>query len=92
VTQDRNASYEEPENSFATIARLWDAYLKAKLDPTITPADVAAMQILLKVARLVNNPTHHDSAVDVAGYAACLADVASTTPSGQTDTPAGVDS
>jgi len=78
VTKDRNSSYEEPEDSFGNIARLWDAYLKAKRDPTITAADVPLMMVLLKVARLTNNPGHYDSALDVAGYAACLADVAST--------------
>lgn len=76
VMKDRNASYEEPEQSFTTISKLWDVYLSAKVDPTIGPADVSLMMILLKVARLINNPGHYDSALDVAGYAACLADVA----------------
>jgi len=92
VTKDRATAYEEPEDSFRNIARLWNGYLAAKKDPEISPADVAAMMILLKVARLSNNPSHYDSALDVAGYAACLADVASTTSPGPTDTPAGVDS
>ena len=77
VTKDRATAYEEPEDSFRNIARLWNAYLAAKLDPAITSADVAQMMILLKIARLTNNPSHYDSALDVAGYAACLADVAS---------------
>jgi hypothetical protein len=77
VTKDRATTYEEPESSFTNIAALWDAYLKAKIDPTITPADVSLMMIQLKVARLTNNPSHWDSTLDIAGYAACLADVAS---------------
>ena len=77
VTKDRATAYEEPEDSFKNIARLWNAYLAAKRDPEITSADVANMMILLKIARLTNNPSHYDSALDVAGYAACLADVAS---------------
>jgi hypothetical protein len=76
VTKDRATTYEEPEDSFANIARLWNAYLAAKRTPEITSADVAQMMILLKIARLTNNPSHYDSALDVAGYAACLADVA----------------
>jgi hypothetical protein len=76
VSKDRAQEYEEPEQSFGTIAKLWDVYLKAKLDPTITPADVSLLMVLLKVARLINNPTHWDSTMDIAGYAACLADVA----------------
>lgn len=81
MTKDRATTYEEPEDSFRNIARLWDAYRVAKKDPVITSADVANMMILLKVARLTNNPSHYDSALDVAGYAACLADVASSPPS-----------
>jgi len=79
VTKDRATAYEEPEDSFRNIARFWNAYLAAKRDPEITPADVAQMMILLKIARLTNNPGHYDSAMDVAGYAACLADVAAVT-------------
>ena len=76
VLQDRNNAYGGPEVSFNVIANLWDSYLIARKHTAITAADVAAMMILLKVARLAGNPTHLDSAIDVAGYAACLAEVA----------------
>jgi len=85
VHHDRNANYGNPEDNFQNIANLWNAYVeanaKAKLGsrdsyiPVFTPADVAIMNMLIKVARLANNPNHHDSAVDIAGYAACLADI-----------------
>lgn len=81
--KDRNAQYGSPEDNFKQIAALWNAYYFARLSnrPTraapfeFEPADVAVMNMLIKVARLSKTPTHHDSAVDIAGYAACLAEI-----------------
>lgn len=72
VTQDRQASYGPPEESFERIARLWSAYLGW----TLQPSDVALMMALLKVARVQGNPAHRDNYVDLAGYAACGAEIA----------------
>ncbi len=72
VNGERNVTYDEPEDNFARIGALWSAYLGR----AITPADVAAMNVLQKVGRLMHRPTHRDSWVDIAGYAACGADVA----------------
>jgi hypothetical protein len=72
---DRNANYGNPEDNFQHIANLWNSYLAVNTARTeISSADVAVMCMLIKVARLGNNPDHHDSAVDIAGYAACLSD------------------
>lgn len=72
---DRNANYGNPEDNFQHIADLWNTYLAIKKDRTeISAGDVAVMNSLIKVARLGNNINHRDSAVDMAGYAACLAD------------------
>lgn len=71
VSVDRNSSYGNPEDNFKQIAELWTAYKHARF----TSVDVAVMCMLIKVARLAKSPGHHDSAVDIAGYAACLADV-----------------
>lgn len=73
---DRNANYGNPEDNFQHIANLWNSYLRVSRPqaPLLIPADVAVMNMLIKVARLGNNPNHYDSAVDIAGYAACLAD------------------
>lgn len=70
---DREEHYGSPEDNFATIADLWETYLGRCKDVNIaiTPDDVAAMMILLKVARLAWDNTHEDSWVDIAGYAAC---------------------
>jgi Domain of unknown function (DUF6378) len=72
VSADRNAQYGEPEQSFEMIAGFWNTYLRTDY---LMPHDVAVMLTLLKIARLAANPLHEDSWVDVAGYAACGADV-----------------
>lgn len=64
---DRNESYDEPSANFARIAALWSAYLGVELEPH----DVAVLNVLQKVARLMHTPGHYDSWVDIAGYAAC---------------------
>jgi len=73
VLKDRNNEYGEPENSFDLIADLWTAYT----GHVFIGSDVAAMMALLKLARLKRNARHLDSAVDLAGYAACFAECAS---------------
>lgn len=77
IHKDRNANYGNPEDNFQNIANLWNSYIRVSRPaaPLITSADVAVMSLLIKVARLGNNVTHHDSAVDIAGYAACLGDI-----------------
>lgn len=66
VYGDRERTYGTPAKNLNQIARLWSAYL----DTEITAHEVCDMMILLKLARLQNNPEHRDSLVDVAGYAA----------------------
>lgn len=77
VTGARRQTYGTPEDNFGCIARLWNTYLTrrvgASADPKLAPGDVAVMMVLMKCARLAEAPDHHDSAVDIAGYAACLA-------------------
>lgn len=79
VTGARRASYGTPEDNFACIANFWTTYVQrrfrrgsAMVDPIMfTPADVAAMTVLMKAARLAETPGHEDSWTDIAGYAAC---------------------
>lgn len=66
VTVDRAATHGGAEDSFATIAAFWSSYLHRE----ITPHDVCAMMVLLKVARVSGNPQHIDSWTDIAGYSA----------------------
>ncbi len=78
AVEQRNKRYGEPEDNFTRIAMLWNAYLACRRFPTVplTATDIAIMSGLFKVARLANDPTHQDSWVDLAGYAACGAECA----------------
>lgn len=72
VLKNRQDIYGPPEDGFALIAALWSAYT----GHTLESYDVAAMMILLKVARIAANPRHEDSWTDAVGYAACGGELA----------------
>jgi hypothetical protein len=76
--KDREGSYGKPEQNFERIAAIWNVVLAGKLgkEHEINAADVAMMMIGIKLARLIETPDHQDSAVDAAGYAALLAEIA----------------
>lgn len=78
VTKDRQATHGKPENTFAAIAAIWSAQLSAVRgeEVTITAEEVAALLAGLKLARITQNPQHLDNWVDLAGYAACGAELA----------------
>lgn len=78
AVQMRNARYGEPEDNFARIAILWNAWLEIRREPaaSLTSADVAIMLAQMKHARLANDITHIDSWIDGAGYMACGAECA----------------
>lgn len=77
VVGDREQDYGSPENSFSTIADLWNAYLNGCPGDVVNSAvaldakDVAAMLALLKIARIASGHAKEDNWVDLAGYAAC---------------------
>lgn len=81
AVETRGKSYGKPENNFLRIARRWNVHLlnrygaRIELDAT----DVAAMMADMKLARIEETPSHQDSWTDLAGYAACGAEV-STPP------------
>jgi len=72
VTQDRNATHGNPEDSFAAIAAVWSA----RLGITLTGWQVCILLADLKTCRAWGNPGHQDSWVDIAGYAACGGELA----------------
>lgn len=75
VTGARRNAYGHPENNFGRIVGLWQPYLDNRVggrDAPLTTIDVSLLMVLMKVARLQETPTHRDSAVDIAGYAATL--------------------
>lgn len=69
---DRDKKYGKPENNFAAIARLWNAYFNTD---QFNAHDVAMMLALMKVARIRSGMTE-DSYVDLVGYAACAGEIA----------------
>lgn len=75
VVGARRSAYGAPEDNFSCIAELWSAYIKrrsmAGKSTLFNPADIAAMMVLMKVARIAETQNHTDSWRDIAGYAAC---------------------
>ena len=79
TVKDREGNYGSPERNFERIAAIWNVILAGKLSKEyheISAADVAMMMIGYKLARLIESPDHQDSAIDAAGYAALLAEIA----------------
>ena len=80
VTGQREEDYGSPEDNFSTIAKLWSSYLGVN----VCAIDVAAMMALLKIGRISSSlssngvPTD-DCWVDLAGYAACGAELCGRT-------------
>ena len=75
VCGSREEDYGSPEDNFAVIAALWTAYTGAD----VTPKDVAMMMALLKIAR-AKAGSKPDTYVDLAGYAACGAEISGREP------------
>ena len=81
AVNSRDETYGPPEDCFLRIARLWNAHLKnigmvtEDGDPILSTGDVALMMIQVKVARLSFQIANQDSWTDIAGYAACGAEV-----------------
>jgi hypothetical protein len=71
VIKHREGIYGPPQELFAHIAERWSLVLGVD----VSPAQVALCLIDLKLARLTRNPSHLDSILDVAGYAAILSEV-----------------
>ena len=75
VCGSREEDYGSPEDNFAVIAGLWTAYTGTD----VTPKDVAMMMALLKIAR-AKAGSKPDTYVDLAGYAACGAEISGREP------------
>lgn len=71
VCNDREATYGSPEDNFKLISSLWGTYLGME----ITSKDVAVMMILFKIARISTGNPKADNWIDLAGYAACGAEL-----------------
>ncbi len=69
--EERRANYGQAKHHFREVARRWSLILNCQ----VTPQQVVMCLIELKLARLKGNPTHLDSIIDIAGYAAVMAEV-----------------
>lgn len=73
--EDRGENYGTPSQNFKRIASLWSVVLAKE----VSVAEVGAMMVCLKLARLAETPDHRDSWVDIAGYAAVTAEAIACT-------------
>lgn len=77
---DRNVSYGPPARNLERAAAMLRAYFGDRSIQSATSADFAAINVIIKLARVATNPTHRDSWTDMAAYAAigyeCAIDVA----------------
>ena len=64
VNGPRNVDYGHPRENIERIRERWSQVLGMHL----TAQQVCLMMIDLKCARLVNDPAHYDSWMDIAGY------------------------
>jgi hypothetical protein len=80
VNGDRNAQYGAPYEDFSRTAAALDGlgYQVAVGDDVraLEPHDVAVILSAVKLSRIMSSPQKQDSWVDLAGYAACGAEVA----------------
>ena len=75
INGDRHEEYGDAAENFARIAGYWNAHLG--LNAFITPSDVAAMMVLLKISRLHGDGSKAvDTFVDICGYAAIGGEIA----------------
>ena len=71
---DRGLNYGTPALNHLRIAQLWSAYLERHIEPS----EVAICMLLVKISRLQESPSHTDSYLDAAAYAAIAGEIAST--------------
>lgn len=87
VGGQRALDYGDKTQNHKRIAHLWNMWMHETRssgkssglveDNHITAYDVAAMMLLLKIARLMHSPGHTDTHIDIAGYAACMEEISS---------------
>lgn len=76
VDNDRADDYGDPRDDFKRIATIWSTLLENKLNVDLTPSEVGAMMIALKLSRAAHS-NKRDNWIDIAGYAHC-ADLCTT--------------
>ncbi len=74
VIEQRGASYGPPSEHFGRTCDAINALMPDLLARPITPADWARIMVIDKLSRDAERPKL-DTCIDIAGYAACLAEV-----------------
>lgn len=69
---DRERDYGDPTENHQRIADLWSVVLQQ----TVYPDQVALCMVMVKVARLIETPTHEDSFIDGAAYLGIAGEIA----------------
>ena len=80
AVKDRHAVYGPPTAHFARTVGMVNSLFADVLRRPLTTADWARIMILDKLARDLGPLPHADNAVDLAGYAACLAECQASAP------------
>ena len=76
INGPRAKEYGPAKMNHERIAAIWNVFLEKKLVHAITPKDVVACMIGLKLARLAEDTSKDDSWVDIIGYAALGGEIA----------------
>ena len=94
VCEERDRQYGNPKDNFEEIGMFWGTYLWHKYNlgnpqnavgkNFISAEDVSAMMVLLKVARICTGKSKEDNWIDIAGYAACGAEIGGNDHENQT--------
>ena len=80
AVMDRHAVYGPPTQHFARTVGMVNALFSSVLKRPLTVSDWARIMLLDKLARDLGPKPHPDNAVDLAGYAACLAECEASAP------------
>lgn len=78
IVEGRELLHGSPKEIFETIAIFWNDYLNRAhgYEVGLSGMDVALMMAQFKIARVIANPGKAlDSLMDIAGYAACAAEL-----------------
>ena len=78
IVAEREEQHGSPREIFETIAIFWSDYLNRThgCEVDLSGMDVALMMAQFKIARVIANPGKAlDSLMDIAGYAACAAEL-----------------
>ena len=78
IVAEREEQHGSPKEIFDSIAIFWSDYLYRAhgCEVDLSGMDVALMMVQFKIARVIENPKGSlDSLMDIAGYAACAAEV-----------------